>query len=381
MPNVSDSVLPEKPAIVFHEVGKSFRIKHTGSLKQAFISATRRRSTSSSMFRAVDGVSFEVPRGQSIALMGRNGSGKSTTLKLLSGVMEPDDGWIRTHGRMAGLLEVGAGFHPDLTGRQNVYLNAAILGMSKEETDARFDEILEFSEIGEFIDTEVKRYSSGMYSRLGFSVAVHTELDTLLVDEILSVGDAQFRKKCEAKMLELQRQGKTMFIVSHNASQVKRLCQRGIVLEHGRIVFDGPIDEAVHELQRVKSDFLRTPTGAEVAVVGEIRAYHDRKGAKLGKPLHEARTVTENGGGTYQEFQKGILMHSDEVGKVLPLMNGPFLRTYQQSGGPAGPWGFLTGGGSGSVEDGGTRTLPFQHGDAHYSDTAGVRFEPRDDQA
>ncbi|WP_449277067.1 ATP-binding cassette domain-containing protein [Leucobacter sp. GX24907] len=369
-----DQRTPEKPAIVFHDVSKTFQIKHAHSFKQAFIGAIKRKESSSD-FHAVDHVGFEVPPGQSIALMGRNGSGKSTTLKLLSGVMEPDTGWIRTRGRMAGLLEVGAGFHPDLTGRQNVYLNAAILGMSKEETDARFDDILEFSEIGEFIDTEVKRYSSGMYSRLGFSVAVHTELDTLLVDEILSVGDAQFRKKCEAKMLELQKQGKTMFIVSHNASQVKRLCQRGIVLEHGRVVFDGPIDEAVGELQRVKSDFLQTPLGDEVRVAGVIRKTYDKVPAKFGRPLGNEVEVTENGGGSYQEFEKGLIMVSRSSGQTTSLFNGPFLRVYRLSGGPAGPWGFRMGRSSGSADEGGIKEMPFQNGIAAYSDLTGVYFE------
>lgn len=195
-------------------------------------------------FKALDGISFEVAEGESVALLGKNGSGKSTTLKLISGVQQPNQGWVRTRGRVAGLLEVGAGFHPNLTGRDNVYLNAAILGMSKEETDERMDDILEFAGIGEFIDTEVRRYSSGMYSRLGFSVAVHTELDILLVDEILSVGDAAFREKCNVKMNELSQSGKTMFVVSHNVGTVKELCSRGIVLKDGKVIFDGPIDDA-----------------------------------------------------------------------------------------------------------------------------------------
>ncbi|MBB4071485.1 ABC-type polysaccharide/polyol phosphate transport system ATPase subunit [Canibacter oris] len=236
-----------RPAIIVNEVTKSFDIKHTHSLKETVIAAFRRKELST-RFHALNNVSFQVPQGQTLAMLGRNGSGKSTTLKLLSGVMRPDSGWIRTRGRVAGLLEVGAGFHPDLTGRANVYLNAAILGMSKEEVDERFDSILEFSEIGEFIDTEVKFYSSGMYSRLGFAVAIHTEMDILLVDEILSVGDAQFREKCHNKIFELQEQGKTMFIVSHAADQVKMLCERGIVLDHGKVAFDGPIDEAVEHL-------------------------------------------------------------------------------------------------------------------------------------
>lgn len=149
-------------------------------------------------------------------------------------------------GRVAGLLEVGAGFHPDLTGRDNIYLNAAILGMSKDETDARFSDIVNFSGIGEeFLGIEVKRYSSGMRSRLGFAVAVHTMLDVLLVDEVLSVGDAAFRAKCNNKILELREQKKTMFVVSHNMNTVKKLCDRGIVLKRGNMIFDGPIEGAI----------------------------------------------------------------------------------------------------------------------------------------
>jgi ABC-2 type transport system ATP-binding protein len=178
-----------------------------------------------------------------------NGSGKSTTLKLVSGVLEPDGGRVYTRGRVAGLIEVGAGFHPDLSGRENVYLNAAILGMTKQETDERFDDIVEFSEIGEFIDQEVKHYSSGMFMRLAFAVAIHVELDVLLVDEVLSVGDAPFRAKCSKKIKELTERGVTMLVVSHSVGMVKDLCDRGIVIKKGKVVFDGPIDEAVEKLQ------------------------------------------------------------------------------------------------------------------------------------
>ena len=150
---------------------------------------------------------------------------------------------------MAGLIEVGAGFHPDLTGRENVYLNAAILGMNKAEIDARFDDIVAFSEIGEFIDNEVKHYSSGMFLRLAFSVAIHTELDVLLVDEILSVGDAPLRAKCRDKIRELVSHGKTMVVVSHDVGTVKELCTRGIVIRKGKMVFDGPVAEAVEALK------------------------------------------------------------------------------------------------------------------------------------
>lgn len=255
MPRTSDARLPDDdlPVIVLHEVVKSFKIRHTKSMKESFVAKIKRKPLYTD-FKAVSGVSFEVKAGESVALMGANGSGKSTTLKMISGVQQPSSGWIRTRGRVAGLLEVGAGFHPNLTGRENVYLNAAILGMSKRETDERFDAIVDFAGIDEFLDTEVRRYSSGMRSRLGFATAVHTELDILLVDEVLSVGDAAFREKCNMKMLELREQGKTMFVVSHNIKTVKRLCDRGIVLKKGVKAFDGPIAEAAELVAPPKKD-------------------------------------------------------------------------------------------------------------------------------
>lgn len=232
------------PSILVHEVIKEFKLKHNRTLKQSLVGAVKRKSRGTE-FRALDRVTFDVPEGESVAVLGHNGSGKSTLLKLISGVMRPDEGWVRTRGRVAGLLEVGAGFHPDMSGRDNIFLNAAILGMSKEETEERFDEIVEFSGLPQdFLGTEVKRYSSGMRSRLGFAVAVHTKLDVLLVDEVLSVGDAAFRAKCNEKMLELREQKKTMFVVSHNMNTVKQLCSRGLVLQRGEMIFDGGIDEA-----------------------------------------------------------------------------------------------------------------------------------------
>lgn len=244
MPKTSNS---PKPSIVVHDVRKTFKIKHTHSFKETFIGFLKKKKLTSD-FNALDGISFEVHEGESVAILGYNGSGKSTTLKLISGVLRPDAGWVRTRGRVAGLIEVGAGFHPDLTGRQNVYLNAAILGMSKDEIDRRFNDIVAFSEIGEFIDNEVKHYSSGMFLRLAFSVAIHTELDVLLVDEILSVGDAPFRAKCRDKIRELIDEGKTMVVVSHDVGTVKELCSRGIVIRKGKMIYDGPIDNAVESL-------------------------------------------------------------------------------------------------------------------------------------
>lgn len=357
---------------MLNDVRKTFTIKHTQSFKEAFVATLQRKELSSS-FNALDGISLEVPEGQSIALLGRNGSGKSTTLKLVSGVMRPDAGWIRTRGRIAGLLEVGAGFNPNLTGRDNVYLNAAILGMSKDETEARFNDILEFSEIGDFIDTEVKHYSSGMYSRLGFSVAVHTELDVLLVDEILSVGDAAFRAKCAERMQLLREQGKTMFVVSHSAGQVKQLCERGVVLQRGQIVFDGPIDEAVAytDPRAGKREMRATshPVGEQVA------PYYASLSTELGSPLHAEVRTEANGGGWFQRFQRGMITVSDSSGKGYAIHRGSFLERYLHLDGPLGPWGFLADTVRGEVADG-DRRLDFQHGQATFTPEDGVSFFP-----
>ena len=227
-------------------VTKEFVLRHTRSMKEALVWLVKgRKGDLSAKFRALDGVDLEVSEGESVALLGFNGSGKSTTLKLMSGVMRPDQGTVGVRGRVAGLIEVGAGFHPDLPGRDNVYLNGAILGMSQEQIDEHFDDIIEFSEIGEFIDTEVKFYSSGMYLRLAFAVAVHTDPDVFLVDEILAVGDEPFQRKCIGRIKELVARGKTLVVVSHDLGLVSEICERGVVMEKGRKVFDGPCVDAV----------------------------------------------------------------------------------------------------------------------------------------
>lgn len=238
-----------QPRIIVEHVSKWFNKRRTRSLRETVINLLHRRPVRSTQFRALDDVSFTIAEGESVAVMGLNGSGKSTTLKLVSGVLEPDEGTVLTRGRVAGLIEVGAGFHPDLTGRENVFLNAAILGMTEKETKARFDEIVAFSEIGDFIDQEVKNYSSGMFMRLAFSVAIHVELDVLLVDEVLAVGDAPFRAKCAEKLKELADRGVTMMVVSHSKNQVMELCSRGIIIRKGQVIFDGPIERAVEVLE------------------------------------------------------------------------------------------------------------------------------------
>jgi homopolymeric O-antigen transport system ATP-binding protein len=196
-------------------------------------------------FWALKNVSIEVKQGEVVGILGRNGAGKSTLLKVLSRITEPTIGRIHLKGRVASLLEVGTGFHPELTGRENIFLNGAILGMTREEIKTKFDEIVAFAEIEKFLDTPVKRYSSGMYVRLAFSVAAHLDPEILVVDEVLAVGDVSFQRKCLGKMAEAHTRSRTVLFVSHNLAAVESFCSRGVVLEQGRMVFDGPSKEAI----------------------------------------------------------------------------------------------------------------------------------------
>lgn len=200
-------------------------------------------------FWALKDVSFDIQQGDRVGIIGRNGAGKSTLLKVLSRITEPTSGRITIKGRVASLLEVGTGFHPELTGRENIYLNGAILGMSKADIKKRFDEIVAFAEVEKFLDTPVKRYSSGMYVRLAFAVAAHLEPEILIVDEVLAVGDAQFQKKCLGKIQDVGQEGRTVLFVSHNMAAIKALCSKGIVLNKGQAIFDGEIGSAVHHYQ------------------------------------------------------------------------------------------------------------------------------------
>ena len=197
-------------------------------------------------FLALDDVSFDVQKGERIGIIGRNGAGKSTLLKLISRVTAPTDGMIGLNGRVASMLEVGTGFHGELTGRENIYMNGAILGMSRKEIDAKIEDIIDFSECRQFIDTPVKRYSSGMYVKLAFSVAAHLDSEIMIMDEVLAVGDMEFQKKCLSKMNDVsQAQGRTILYVSHNMNTIRQLCTRCIVLDHGKLVFDGETEEAI----------------------------------------------------------------------------------------------------------------------------------------
>jgi lipopolysaccharide transport system ATP-binding protein len=203
-----------------------------------------RDATADSIWALKD-LSFEINHGEVVGVIGRNGAGKSTLLKILSRITEPTEGYVDVYGRVGSLLEVGTGFHPELTGRENVYLNGSIIGMRKGEIDRKFDEIVAFAEVEQFLDTPVKFYSSGMYMRLAFSVAAHLEPEILIVDEALAVGDAAFQKKCLGKMGNVANEGRTVVLVSHNMPAVRSICKRGIVLESGRDLFNGPIEECI----------------------------------------------------------------------------------------------------------------------------------------
>jgi ABC-2 type transport system ATP-binding protein len=234
-------------SIVVENVTKRFTMRYHRTLKQMSIAKLRGQDLSD-RFLAVNDVSFKVEQGESIGLMGLNGSGKSTLLKLINGVMRPDSGKVLTRGRIAGLIATGAGFHPQLTGRENVFLNAAILGMTEKETNRKFDAIVDFADIGKFLDTPVGHYSSGMFARLGFAVAVHTDSDIFLVDEVLAVGDRPFKRKCMQRMQEIKDDGRTLFYVSHAPASVRKMCDRVLVLEKGVLGFDGPTDQGIHYL-------------------------------------------------------------------------------------------------------------------------------------
>ena len=221
------------------------------------IDNNREEKGDSNFVWALKDVNFEVNQGEVLGIIGRNGAGKSTLLKILSKVTAPTKGNIKIRGRIASLLEVGTGFHPELTGRENIFLNGAILGMTKTEIRSKFDEIVAFSGVENYIDTPVKRYSSGMYVRLAFAVAAHLEPEILIVDEVLAVGDAEFQKKCLGKMKDVSSQGRTVLFVSHNLVAVKSLCQRGILMERGTISFTGTADETVEKYMKSNADKLQ----------------------------------------------------------------------------------------------------------------------------
>ena len=239
-------------AILFEQVSKSFRISQTRSVKEHLLGVAGHRSRSVHI-DAVRDLDLTILAGESVALLGHNGSGKSTSLKMLAGTIAPSSGRIWARGRIAPLLELGAGFHPDLTGRENVFMNAAILGIRRAEVARRLEAIVDFAEVADFLDTPVKFYSSGMTVRLGFAIAVNVDPEILLVDEVLAVGDESFQSKCLDRMRTLQQEGRTIVLVTHSLSQARDFCDRAVVLDHGRTLFDGDVEgasEAYHGSSR-----------------------------------------------------------------------------------------------------------------------------------
>jgi ABC-2 type transport system ATP-binding protein len=279
MPNTMDTSTEIPEIIVIDDVSKRFVVRKDNSLKERLVTFGRGRQHRED-FWALRNVSATIKAGSTIGLIGHNGSGKSTLLKVIGGILEPTTGVVSHRGRIAALLELGAGFHPDLTGRENVFLNASILGLSRKETEERFDEIVAFSGIADFIDTQVKFYSSGMYVRLAFAVAVHTDPDILLVDEILAVGDEAFQRKCLDKIRSFQEQGRTILLVTHSLSQVTELCDWVILLDKGNVIFEGDPNQAVSLLRENLEERRLAQGGDQDTIMG--------RGRILGARVHRA---------------------------------------------------------------------------------------------
>lgn len=324
--------------IKIDNLSKKYAIRHVRreryqTLRDVIISrikniAQRRLGIDREEFWALKNISLEVKEGERVAIIGRNGSGKSTLLKIISRITEPTTGVITLFGNTASLLEVGTGFHPELTGRENIYLNGAILGMSRFEIEDKFDEIVEFSEIGNFLDTPVKRFSSGMQMRLAFSVAAHLEPDILIIDEVLAVGDYQFQKKCLGKMDEVAREGRTIFFVSHNLELVQQLCNRVIILSQGEKIYDGDIENGISVyLENVESQrFIDTRTLIRPrhiigdAIIATIEFLNNPKLLyQMNDPI-QLQICIKGNNSVDQFFLKVILMNTD--GKPLGMAVG-----------------------------------------------------------
>ena len=240
-------------AIKVSHVYKIFKLYYdkANTLKEKILFFSRKNKSKDSILHVLNDINLTIKKGESVALIGTNGSGKSTLLKLMTKIIYPNKGKITTNGKLTSLLELGAGFHDDFTGRENIYFNASIFGLTKKEIDEKVDEIIEFSELQEFIDNPVRTYSSGMYMRLAFSVAINVQADILLIDEILAVGDQHFQEKCFNKLKELKESGKTIVIVTHSMNQVKQFCDRAIWLYKGNVKMDGNVDQVLEEYLKI----------------------------------------------------------------------------------------------------------------------------------
>lgn len=298
-------------AIALEDVSKNYRLwgrrSQFATLKSALLKRDLTPSPEASI-AALRNVSFSVDRGEAFGIIGRNGSGKSTLLKLISGILKPTTGSVSVNGRIAALIELGAGFHPEITGRENIYINGIMLGLTRREIDQRFDKIVAFSGISEFLDQPVKTYSSGMYVRLGFAVAVHVDPDVLLIDEVLSVGDEEFSQRCVAKIQEMKYRGVTLLFVTHQLDQVRNLCDRALWLDHGMIEAIGdPVRVVDHYLQEVSGTSAAPPPEPEAPAVEETpksEADEERWGSgeivikRVALTDHEGRELVALGAGT-----------------------------------------------------------------------------------
>lgn len=334
---------PTRPAVVVDRLTESFRLYHerpTG-LKERLYRLSRSSYTE---FNALEDVSFTVDHGESVAVIGHNGSGKSTLLRLLARILPPDQGTVVTNGRVASLLELGAGFHGDLTGRENIYLNGAILGLSRAEIGERFDEIVDFAGIRPLLDTAVRTYSSGLYVRLGFSIAVTVDPDILLVDEVLAVGDAEFQARSLARMRRFHDEGKTILLVSHDLDAVREMCDRAIVLEKGRISFDGDVEDGVdHYRQTIagRATLPPTPAGRRGPVTIRDAVLNDARGGSAGQVAPSDQVVVRlalEAGRAVAACSIGVQV-ADDSGRTLYA----FVSSEQGIGvGPLAPGGTAT---------------------------------------
>lgn len=342
-------------AISVNGLGKLYRLGATvsqNSLRDMISSSVKglvgrngKATTNPQDFWAVDDISFEVPRGEIVGVIGRNGAGKSTLLKLLSRITAPTTGEIRLRGRVNSLLEVGTGFHPELSGRENIYLNGAILGMQRSEIKENFDSIVEFSGVEKFLDTPVKRYSSGMYVRLAFAVAAHLAPDILLVDEVLAVGDAQFQERCLGRMKEVCEQGRTVMFVSHQMGMVAKLCTSGIYMSHGKITKQGAIKDVIAEYlhggaEGTQAEY-RAPEGKEGDLFFKSISVLDSEGNPavdfMSNEAVTIRFVVQNNGaidGRYLGLElldselSRVFVHQEEVAPLCPSKHGEFTLDY-----------------------------------------------------
>lgn len=287
-----------KPILQVENVSKKYRIRHRSpylSLRERMKDVLRPDAGELEDFYALENVSFEVAQGESIGIIGRNGAGKSTILKVLSKITMPSSGRVVTRGRIASLLEVGTGFHPELTGRENTFFNGSLLGMKRREIEMKFDEIVEFSGVEKFLDTPLKHYSSGMQLRLAFAVAAFLDPEILVVDEVLAVGDAEFQRKCLGKMEDVSRSGRTILLVSHNMAAVENLCQKGILLENGKIVRQGPVADVIDTYQQSFADVFNNEWKS--GALPTTDAYLTRVGLELSgeQPHHRLKVVSHIG--------------------------------------------------------------------------------------